>query len=117
MNGLAPDGGLYMPEQIPRIPKAFFNNISSMTLRDIAFVVTDMILGKDIPSAVIRQIVYDTFSFDIPLVGLSPDVFSLELFHGPTKAFKDIGARFLARVISHYFVRKYCSQYCREQFQ
>lgn len=105
MNGLAPDGGLYMPEQIPRIPKAFFNNISSMTLRDIAFVVTDMILGKDIPSAVIRQIVYDTFSFDIPLVGLSPDVFSLELFHGPTKAFKDIGARFLARVISHYSSR------------
>lgn len=102
MNGLAPDGGLYMPEQIPRIPKAFFNNISSMSLRDIAFVVIDMMIGRDIPSAVIRRIVDDTFSFDIPLVEMEPGISSLELFHGPTHAFKDIGARFLARVISYY---------------
>ncbi|MDE6377416.1 MAG: threonine synthase [Duncaniella sp.] len=73
-----------------------------MSLRDIAFVVTDMMLGKDIPSAVIRRIVDETFSFDIPLAELEPGISSLELFHGPTRAFKDIGARFLARVISHY---------------
>ncbi len=68
MNGLAPDGGLYMPERIPVIPKAFFNNISGMSIRDIAFVVADLMLGSDIDSSDIREIVNDTFSFDIPLV-------------------------------------------------
>lgn len=101
MNGLAPDGGLYMPERIPVIPKAFFNNISGMSIRDIAFVVADLMLGDDIDSADIREIVNDTFSFDIPLVKVESDIYSLELFHGPTLAFKDVGARFLARVISH----------------
>ncbi|WP_301744680.1 threonine synthase [uncultured Duncaniella sp.] len=100
MNGLAPDGGLYMPERIPVIPKAFFNNISGMSIRDIAFVVADLMLGSDIDSSDIREIVNDTFSFDIPLVRIDKDIYSLELFHGPTFAFKDVGARFLARVIS-----------------
>ena len=100
MNGLAPDGGLYMPERIPVIPKAFFNNISGMSIRDIAFVVADLMLGSDIDSSDIREIVNDTFSFDIPLVRIDKDIYSLELFHGPTLAFKDVGARFLARVIS-----------------
>lgn len=102
MNGLAPDGGLYMPERIPVIPRAFFNNIYEMSVRDIAFVVADLILGSDIDSAEIRQIVNDTFTFDIPLVKVEDNIYSLELFHGPTLAFKDVGARFLARVISHY---------------
>lgn len=105
MNGLAPDGGLYMPERIPVIPAAFFNNISGMSVRDIAFVVADLMLGNDIESAEIRQIVNDTFTFDIPLVKVDKDIYSLELFHGPTFAFKDVGARFLARIISHYSSR------------
>jgi len=105
MNGLAPDGGLYMPERIPVIPAAFFNNISGMSVRDIAFVVADLMLGNDIDSTEIKQIVNDTFTFDIPLVKVEEDVYSLELFHGPTLAFKDIGARFLARIISHYSSR------------
>lgn len=105
MRGLAADGGLYMPERIPVIPRAFFKNISSMSIRDIAFVVADMMLGDDIDPQVIRTIVNDTFSFDIPLVKVDADIYSLELFHGPTLAFKDVGARFLARVISHYSSR------------
>jgi len=105
MTGLAPDGGLYMPERIPVIPEAFFNNISGMSVRDIAFVVADLMLGSDIEPAEIRQIVNDTFTFDVPLVRVDDDIYSLELFHGPTLAFKDVGARFLARIISHYSSR------------
>lgn len=102
MTGLAPDGGLFMPERIPVIPGAFFNNIADMSIRDIAYVVADMMLGDDIDSADIKRIVNETFTFDIPLVNLGDDIYSLELFHGPTLAFKDVGARFLARIISHY---------------
>ncbi|MCM1164103.1 MAG: threonine synthase [Muribaculaceae bacterium] len=106
MKGLAPDGGLFMPERIPVIPGAFFNNIADMSVRDISYVVADLMLGDDIDSADIRRIVNDTFSFDIPLVKLTDDIYSLELFHGPTLAFKDVGARFLARVISHFSTRR-----------
>ncbi len=102
MTGLAPDGGLYMPERIPIIPRAFFNNIGEMSITDISFVVANMLLGEDIDAAELKQIVYDTFSFDIPLKKISDRIYSLELFHGPTSAFKDVGARFLARIISHY---------------
>lgn len=102
MDGLAHDGGLFMPERIPAIPRAFFNNIGEMGIREIAYVVANMILGEDIDSADIKRIVSETFAFDVPLAKLDDQVFSLELFHGPTLAFKDVGARFLARVISHY---------------
>ncbi len=102
MMGLAPDGGLFMPEHIPVIPKAFFNNIGEMNIREIAYVVANMMLGDDIDSADIQRIVNDTFVFDVPLVKLEDSVYSLELFHGPTLAFKDVGARFLARIISHF---------------
>lgn len=102
MTGLAADGGLYMPERIPVIPRAFFNNIADMCVRDIAYVVADTLLHDDIDSAKLKAIVNETFTFDVPLVNVEPDTYSLELFHGPTLAFKDIGARFLARIISHY---------------
>ncbi|MCM1521327.1 MAG: threonine synthase [Muribaculaceae bacterium] len=102
MDGLAPDGGLFMPERIPVIPGAFFNNIADMSIRDIAYVVADLMLGDDIDSADIKRIVNETFTFDVPLVRISEGVYSLELFHGPTLAFKDVGVRFLARVISHF---------------
>lgn len=102
MLGLAPDGGLFMPERIPVIPAAFFNNISGMGIRDISYVVADRLLGEDIDSAEIRRIVNETFNFDIPLVKFEEDIYMLELFHGPTLAFKDVGARFLARIISHF---------------
>lgn len=102
MSGIARDGGLYLPEKIPVIPRAFFNNIAEMSIREIAYVVADLILRPDIDSATIKRIVYDTFTFDIPLTELTPSIYALELFHGPTLAFKDVGARFLARIISHF---------------
>ena len=106
MTGLAPDGGLYMPQTIPVIPRAFFNNISDMSISDISYVVADILLGDDIPSGDLREIVSDTFSFDIPLTPLSDNIYSLELFHGPTLAFKDVGARFLARLIAYFNRRR-----------
>lgn len=102
MQGLAPDGGLYMPVRIPQIPQAFFNNIGEMTVKNISYVVANTMLGDDIDSAILNDIVNDTFSFDIPLCKIDDSIYSLELFHGPTLAFKDVGARFLARIISHY---------------
>lgn len=102
MTGLAPDGGLFMPERVPVIPRAFFYNIGEMSVSDIAYVVATTVLGEDIEAAELKQIVYDTFSFEIPLRKVDSDIYALELFHGPTLAFKDVGARFLARIISHY---------------
>lgn len=102
MTGLPADGGLYMPERIPLIPRAFFNNIAEMSVRDISYVVATTMLGDDIDPAELKDIVYNTFTFDIPLRRISERISVLELFHGPTHAFKDIGARFLARIISHY---------------
>jgi threonine synthase len=102
MTGLAPDGGLYMPLRIPEIPRAFFNNINEMSIANIAYVVANTMLGDDIDAAQLNAIVTDTFSFDIPLRKIDNRIYALELFHGPTLAFKDVGARFLARIISHY---------------
>ena len=102
MTGLAPDGGLFMPERIPVIPRAFFNNIGEMSVSEIAYVVATTVLGEDIEASELKQIVYDTFSFEIPLRKVDDDIYALELFHGPTLAFKDVGARFLARIISHF---------------
>ena len=102
MTGLAPDGGLYMPERIPVIPRAFFNNIGEMSVSDIAYIVATTVLGDIIDASELKQIVFDTFSFEIPLHRIDSDIYALELFHGPTLAFKDVGARFLARIISHF---------------
>lgn len=102
VKGLAPDKGLYMPERIPTIPKAFFNNIGEMSLQDIAFVVANTLFGEDIESETLKEIVNDTLNFDIPLVHVADNKYSLELFHGPTLAFKDVGARFMARLLSYF---------------
>ncbi len=107
IKGLAPDRGLYMPKSIPTLPKAFFDNIASMSLHEIACTVADAMLGGDIDSQALRNIVCDTLNFPIPLVKVSdkPEIYSLELFHGPTLAFKDVGARFMARTLQ-YFLRR-----------
>ncbi len=102
VKGLAPDKGLYMPERIPTIPKAFFNNIGEMSLQDIAFVVANTLFGDDIESETLKNIVNDTLNFDIPLVHVADNKYSLELFHGPTLAFKDVGARFMARLLGYF---------------
>lgn len=106
VHGLASDKGLFMPEVIPTIPKAFFNNISEMSLQDISYVVANTLFGQDIDSKTLKTIVNDTLNFDIPLVHVDENRYSLELFHGPTLAFKDVGARFMARLLGHFNKKK-----------
>ena len=105
VKGLAPDKGLYMPEKITRLPQKFFDEIGSFGLIDIAKTVANSFFGEDIPKEKLDKIVSDTLSFDIPLVKVEEGVYVLELFHGPTFAFKDVGARFMAR-LSSYFVKE-----------
>ena len=99
-NGIAPDGGLYMPDDLPRLPKAFFNNISEMSIHDIAFVVMNMLFGDVLSAAVMKKIVTNALNFDIPLRKLDDNKYVLELFHGPTASFKDVGARFMAHIVA-----------------
>ncbi len=100
--GLAPDRGLYMPEKIGRMDAAFFEQMSSLSFQEIAFEVARQFFGEDIPVGKLKEIVYETLSFDTPLVEVEPNIYSLELFHGPTLAFKDVGARFMARMLAHF---------------
>ncbi|WP_295728485.1 threonine synthase [uncultured Muribaculum sp.] len=102
IHGLAPDRGLYMPERIPAIPKPFFRHISEMTLHEIAYVVANTLFGDEMDSEELRNIVADTLSFDIPLRKVDEHRYVLELFHGPTLAFKDVGARFMAHMLAHF---------------
>ncbi|WP_334167593.1 threonine synthase [Phocaeicola paurosaccharolyticus] len=105
VNGLASDKGLYMPEKINKLPKEFFDNIDKLSFQEIAYKVADAFFGEDVPADVLKGIVYDTLSFDIPAVKVKDNIYSLELFHGPTLAFKDVGGRFMARLLG-YFIRK-----------
>ena len=102
VKGLAADRGLFMPERIPTLPNAFFKNICNLSLQEISYVVANTLFGDDIDSSVLKNIVYDTLNFDIPLIHVNGDIYSLELFHGPTAAFKDVGARFMARLLGHF---------------
>lgn len=99
--GIAPDGGLYVPENLPRLPENFLKNLSSYSLNDIAEVVLSAFID-DIPRSELKKIINDTFSFAIPLVSLKNNLYLLELFHGPTLAFKDVGARFMANALSYF---------------
>ena len=102
VKGLATDRGLYMPISIRPLPQEFFDNIQEMSLQEISFRVAECFFGEDIPAEDLRQIVYDTMSFDIPAVKVTDNIYSLELFHGPTLAFKDVGARFMARLLGYF---------------
>lgn len=105
VKGLAEDRGLYMPEQIKTLPGDFFENIDKMTFQEIACTVADAFFGEDIETDALRDIVCDTLQFDCPVVSVTDNIHSLELFHGPTLAFKDVGARFMARLLQ-YFIRR-----------
>lgn len=105
VKGLAEDRGLYMPEHIKTLPQAFFDNIQDMSFRDIAYNVAAAFFGEDVDGDALQDIVYDTLSFDCPVVKVTDNIYSLELFHGPTLAFKDVGARFMARLLQ-YFLRR-----------
>ena len=104
VKGLAEDRGLYMPEKIKQLPKDFFDKIDQMSFQEIAYTVADAFFGEDVEAEALKQIVYDTQSFDCPVTKVKNNIYSLELFHGPTLAFKDVGARFMARLLQ-YFVR------------
>ncbi len=101
LRSIAPDGGVYMPDRIPLIPQALFKNIQDMSLTDIAYIAATSMFGTDIAPETLNNIVKETLVFPIPLVRLSDNMFALELFHGPTGSFKDVGARFMARVVEH----------------
>ena len=105
VKGLAEDRGLYMPEKIKQLPKEFFDNIGKMSFQEIAYTVADAFFGEDVEADALKKIVYDTLSFDCPVVKVKDDIYTLELFHGPTLAFKDVGARFMARLLQ-YFIRQ-----------
>lgn len=99
----APDGGLYMPERLPIVPKAFLNNISGLSMKDIAFVISRMFVCDEIPSLTLKNICDEVFSIPIPIYELEPGIFIMEMFHGPTKTIKDFGAGFLTRIMKSVF--------------
>ena len=105
VKGLAEDRGLYMPEHINQLPKVFFDNMKDMTFQQIAYNVASAFFGEDVDLDALQDLVYDTLQFDCPVVQVSENIYSLELFHGPTLAFKDVGARFMARLLQ-YFLRQ-----------
>lgn len=111
VKGLAEDRGLYMPEEIYKLPKAFIDDMSKMAFRDIAYNVAQNFFGDDVDGDALQEIVYDTLSFDCPVVKVTDNIYALELFHGPTLAFKDVGARFMARLLG-YFLRQDSSIGC-----
>ncbi|MEN9571875.1 MAG: threonine synthase [Bacteroidota bacterium] len=102
IQGQAPDKGLYFPEQIPQLPKQFIDQLDQYSNEEIAYTVIKPYVADEIPEQELRRIVSETVSFDIPLVKVTDSIFSLELYHGPTLAFKDIGARFMSRCLGHF---------------
>ncbi len=102
--GLAGDNGLFMPERFDRLPDSFFDAIGGMSLQEISLAAAQNFFGEDIPADDLRRLVYDTLQFEIPLRRITDRIYALELFHGPTMAFKDVGARFMARLLA-YFTR------------
>jgi len=87
VKGLADDNGLFMPDQIKKLPQSFFDTIEKLSFQEIAYTVADAFFGEDVEADALKKIVYETLNFDVPLVPVSEDVYSLELYHGPTLAF------------------------------
>lgn len=102
IRGIAPDKGLYFPEKIPALSKDFWNKIEQLSKEEIAFEVMKPFVGNTMDDSTLKEIVTDVLSFDFPLVPIEDQVATLELFHGPTMAFKDVGARFMARCLGHF---------------
>ena len=102
VKGLAEDRGLYMPERINKLPKVFFDDMPRMRFHDIAYNVAETFFGEDVDPDGLQDLVYDTLSFDCPVKKIKDNIYALELFHGPTLAFKDVGARFMARLLRFF---------------
>ncbi|MDO5442511.1 MAG: threonine synthase [Bacteroidia bacterium] len=102
VKGLAEDRGLYMPETIKTLPKEFFDNIDKMSFHEVACTVAEAFFGDDVDKEALSRIVCETLSFDCPVVKVEDNIYALELFHGPTLAFKDVGGRFMARMLRYF---------------
>lgn len=100
--GISPDKSLYFPEKIPLLPSSFWNNLENLTNEEIGFQLLSPFIGNEIPETILKEIIKKTLSFEFPLIQIKENVFSLELFHGPTLAFKDVGARFMAECLSYF---------------
>ena len=102
VKGLAPDRGLYFPESITPLPTSFFENIQDLSNEEIAYEAVKQFVGDEIPADELKKIVKETIAFDFPVVEVEKGIYSLELFHGPTMAFKDVGARFMSRCLGYF---------------
>ena len=105
VKGLAEDKGLFMPNSIKSLPQAFFDTIETLSFQEIAYTVADAFFGEDVEAEALKKIVYETLNFDTPVVSVTDNIYSLELYHGPTLAFKDVGGRFMSRLLG-YFIQK-----------
>jgi len=105
VKGLAEDKGLFMPNEIKKLPQSFFDTIETLSFQEMAYVVADAFFGEDVEAGALKKIVYETLNFDVPLVPVNDNIYSLELYHGPTLAFKDVGGRFMSRLLG-YFIQK-----------
>lgn len=109
VKGLADDKGLFMPEIIKTLPQEFFDTIDTLSFQEIAHTVADAFFGEDVEARALKDIVYETLNFDVPLVHVNDNIYSLELYHGPTLAFKDVGGRFMSRLLA-YFIRRHSDE-------
>ena len=100
--GLANDNGLFMPERIEKFDPGFFKKIDQLSFQEIAYEVAKKFFGEDVEEKELKELVYDAINFDCPVVPVQKNIYSLELFHGPTLAFKDVGARFMARLLAYF---------------
>ena len=105
VKGLASDKGLFMPEVIRHLPESFFDEIQDLSFQEVAYRVADAFFGEDVPADTLKQIVYDTLSFDCPVVKVTENILFLGTFPRSTLAFKDVGARFMARLLG-YFIKQ-----------
>ena len=105
VKGLAEDKGLFMPNSIKALPQTFFDTIETLSFQEIAYTVADAFFGEDVEAEALKRIVYETLNFDTPIVPVADNIYSLELYHGPTLAFKDVGGRFMSRLLG-YFIQK-----------
>ena len=102
IEGLAKDRGIYFPDEITALSSEFIENISNYTNHEIAFKVIEQFVGDEIPEAILKDIIKNTLTFDFPIVEITNNIASLELFHGPTMAFKDVGAKFMAQCLEYF---------------